>query len=92
LQTNADAVICFENDKMGNAVSPRAGIHEAFSASDQTISESVRSIAALVQRRGLIHAGLDELATALRQQNPGAFSDAARRKGITARTPRSRRH
>jgi cell division protein FtsZ len=70
LQTNADAVICFENDKMGDAVSPRAGIHEAFSAADQTISQSVRAIAALAQRRGLIHAGLDELATALRQQNP----------------------
>ena len=70
LQTNADAVICFENDKMGDAVSPRAGIHEAFSAADQTISQSVRAIAALAQRRGLIHTGLDELATALRQQNP----------------------
>ena len=33
---------------------------------DQTISQSVRAIAALVQRRGLMHLGFDELATALR--------------------------
>jgi cell division protein FtsZ len=70
VQEQADAVICFENDKMGDAVSPRAGIQEAFAAADQTISQSVRAVAALSQRRGLIHAGLDELATALRQQNP----------------------
>lgn len=70
LQANADAVICFENDRMGDSVSPRAGIQEAFVAADQTISQSVRAVAALVQRRGLIHAGLDELSTALRQQNP----------------------
>jgi hypothetical protein len=55
---------------MGDAVSPRAGIQEAFAAADQTISQSVRAVAGLTHRRGLIHAGLDELATALRQQNP----------------------
>ncbi len=66
LRREADVVICFENDRMGDAVSPLAGIQEAFTAADQTISQSVRAIAALVQRRGLMHLGFDELATALR--------------------------
>lgn len=71
LQQQADVVICFENDKMGDAVSPRAGIQEAFTAADQTISQSVRAIASLLQRRGgLINVGFDELTTALRAQTP----------------------
>jgi len=73
LQQQADVVICFQNDKMGDAVSPRAGIQEAFAAADQTISGSVRAIAALLGRRGLIHIGFDELTTALRAQQPRAL-------------------
>ena len=73
LQQQADVVICFENDKMGDAVSPRAGIQDAFSAADQTLSQSVRAIAALLQRRGLIHVGFDELTSALRAQHPRAL-------------------
>ncbi len=69
LQQQADVVICFENDKMADAVDPRAGIQEAFSAADATISQSVRAIAALVSQRGLIHIGFDELMNALRAQN-----------------------
>jgi cell division protein FtsZ len=71
LQQQADVVICFENDRMGDAVSPRAGIQEAFAAADQTISQSVRAIASLLQKRGgLINVGFDELATALRAHTP----------------------
>jgi len=70
LTQQADMVICFENDRMGDAVSPRASIQEAFAAADQTISQSVRAIASILVRRGLIHVGFDELATALRAQNP----------------------
>ena len=66
LRREADVTICFENDKMGDAVAPLAGIQDAFSAADQTISQSVRAIAALARRRGLMHLGFDELATALR--------------------------
>jgi cell division protein FtsZ len=70
LQHYADVVICFENDRLGDAVSPRAGIQEAFLAADQMISQSVRAIAQLVQRPGLVRVGLDELRTALRAQSP----------------------
>jgi cell division protein FtsZ len=70
LSQQADVVICFENDRMGDAVSPRATIQEAFASADQTISQSVRAIASILQRRGLIHVGFDELASALRAQHP----------------------
>ncbi len=70
LQQYADVVVCFENDKLGDVVSPRAGIQEAFTAADQTISQSVRAISMLVQRPGLVRIGFDELQTALRRQNP----------------------
>jgi cell division protein FtsZ len=70
LQHYADAVICFENDRLGDAVSPRAGIQEAFLAADQMISQSARAIAQLVQRPGFVRIGFDELRTALRAQNP----------------------
>ena len=65
----ADAVICFENDRMGDMVAPKAGIHQAFAVADNTISQSVRSIVNLVQRPGLIRIGFDDLLTALRTRN-----------------------
>jgi len=65
----ANAVICFENDQMGDIVAPKAGIHQAFAAADITISQSVRSIVNLIQRPGLIHIGFDDLLAALRSRN-----------------------
>ena len=65
----ANAVICFENDRMGDMVAPKAGIHQAFGVADMTISQSVRSIVNLIQRPGLIRIGFDDLFTALRNQN-----------------------
>ena len=65
----ANAVICFENDRMGDMVAPKAGIHQAFAMADVTISQSVRSIVNLIQRPGLIRIGFDDLLTALRSEN-----------------------
>jgi len=65
----ANAVICFENDRMGDMVAPRAGIHQAFAAADMTISQSLRSIVNLIQRPGLIRIGFDDLLAALRSQD-----------------------
>jgi cell division protein FtsZ len=65
----ADAVICFENDRMGDIVAPKAGIHQAFAVADITISQSVRSIVNLIQRPGLIRIGFDDLFRALRSEN-----------------------
>lgn len=66
LQQLADAVVCFENDRMGDMVLPKAGIHQAFAVADQTISQSVRAIVNVVRRPGLIRIGFDELLSALR--------------------------
>src|SRR5450755_929204 len=65
----ADAVICFENDCMGDIVAPKAGIHQAFAVADITISQSVRSIVNVIQRLGLIRIGFDDLLRALRSEN-----------------------
>src|SRR2546423_8181588 len=65
----AHAVICFENDRMGDLVSPQAGIHQAFAMTDTTISQSIRSIVNLIQRPGLIRIGFDDLLAALRTRN-----------------------
>src|SRR6266480_4050634 len=66
LRENADAVICFENDRMGDMVAPKAGIHQAFAVADVTISQSVRSTVNLIQRPGLIRIGFDDLLSAVR--------------------------
>ena len=65
LQAHADAIICFENDRMGDSAPPRAGIQTAFAAADQTLSQSLLALAALLNRSGLIHLGLDDLAAVL---------------------------
>lgn len=69
LEANSDAVICFENDKMGDIVAPKAGVHQAFAAADITVSQSIRSIVGLIQRPGLIRVGFDDLLSALRTPN-----------------------
>src|SRR5438876_6084261 len=62
----ADAVVCFENDRMGDMVAPKAGIHQAFAVADMTISQSLRSIVNLIQRPGILRIGFDDLLAALR--------------------------
>jgi cell division protein FtsZ len=70
LQEQSDLIVCFENDRMSEAVAPATGIQQAFVAADQTLSQSIRVLATLVRRTGLINIGLDELAAALRLQSP----------------------
>jgi len=65
----AHAVVCFENDRMGDLTAPQAGIHQAFAIADMTISQSVRSIVNLIQRPGLIRIGFDDLLAALGTRN-----------------------
>ena len=65
----AHAVVCFENDRMGDLAPPQAGLHQAFAMADITISQSVRSIVNLIQRPGLIRIGFDDLLAALRNRN-----------------------
>src|SRR5207244_10660386 len=65
----AHAVVCFENDRMGDLTPPQAGIHQAFAMADITISQSVRATVNLIQRPGLIRIGFDDLLAALRPRN-----------------------
>ena len=65
----AHAVVCFENDRMGDLTPPQAGIHQAFAMADITISQSVRSIVNLIQQPGLIRIGFDDLLAALHTRN-----------------------
>jgi cell division protein FtsZ len=66
LRAYADAVICFENDRMAEITLPRMGIHEAFAAADLTISQSIRSVAHLLQSPGLLHIGFDDVRKVLK--------------------------
>jgi cell division protein FtsZ len=69
IQQYADAVMCFENDRMGELSASGSGIHDAFAGADRIISQSVRAIIDLVMRRGLIHLGFDDLLSALRSND-----------------------
>lgn len=64
----ADVAICFENDKMAELVSPKAGINDAFAAADATLAQSVRSFISMVSRRGPLRISYDEIATVCRSQ------------------------
>ena len=62
----SNALVTFDNGRMGELVLPKQGVHEAFSAADRMISDSIRAVSRLVLRPGLINVGLDELMTALK--------------------------
>jgi cell division protein FtsZ len=66
LRSSADAVICFENDRMAEIALPRMGIHEAFAAADVTISRCIRAIVAILRRPGLLKVGFDDVRAVLR--------------------------
>jgi cell division protein FtsZ len=68
-----DAVVCFENDRMAEITLPRMGIHEAFAAADLTVSQSIRSVAGLMQRPGLLHIGFDDVCAVLRNGDARAL-------------------
>jgi len=60
-----NALVTFDNGRMGELVLPKQGVHEAFSAADRMISDSITAVSRLVLRPGLINVGLDELMAAL---------------------------
>jgi cell division protein FtsZ len=65
LRAEADALITFDNDRLGEVVLPKKGIHEAFAAADKIVSQSIRAIINLVSAPGLIRIGMDELIAAV---------------------------
>ncbi len=68
LEQQADMVVCFENDRMGETGEGEENIQQAFLSSDQIVSQSIRAITAMSQRRSPIGIGLDDLAAVLHRQ------------------------
>lgn len=62
----SNALVTFDNNRMGELVLAKQGIHEAFAAADYMICESIKAVIRLVVRPGLINVGLDDLMSALR--------------------------
>lgn len=81
LRRTSDLLICFENDRMGEIVSARAGIQEAFKAVDATLSQCLRSLAALTQHRGVLHAGFAELTTLFHRADRRALFGSGEAEG-----------
>lgn len=69
IKEQSNLLMCFENDRMGEASSPTAGVQQAFIAADHIVSSAIRALVAMVRGHGLISVGLDHLAVALRQRD-----------------------
>ncbi|MFZ4765057.1 MAG: cell division protein FtsZ, partial [Roseimicrobium sp.] len=69
LQRTSDALILFENNRMGELILPKEGIQKAFSQADQLIGHSVRAVASMVAQPGIVRVGLADLVSALRSPN-----------------------
>jgi cell division protein FtsZ len=69
LQKRADALVLFENNRMGELILPKDGIQKAFSQADQLIAQSLRAISTITTTPGLVKLGLDDLTSALANAN-----------------------
>lgn len=69
LQKRADALILFENNRMGELILPKDGIQKAFSMADQLIAQSLRAVSTMITTPGLVKLGLDDLTSALSSSN-----------------------
>lgn len=69
LQKRADALILFENNRMGELILPKDGIQKAFAQADQLIAQSLRAVSTIVSMPGLVKLGLDDLTSALSTSN-----------------------
>lgn len=61
----ANALVTFDNGRMGDLVLAKQGVHEAFAAADRMISEAIQAVTRIVLRPGLVNIGLDDLVAAL---------------------------
>lgn len=69
LQKRTDALILFENNRMGELTLPKDGIQKAFIQADQLIAQSLRAVSTIVTMPGLVKLGLDDLTSALSTSN-----------------------
>jgi cell division protein FtsZ len=69
LQNRTDALILFENNRMGELSLPKDGIQKAFVQADQLIAQSLRAVSTIVTTPGLVKLGIDDLTSALSTSN-----------------------
>ncbi len=69
LQKRADALVLFENNRMGELILPKDGIQKAFNQADQLIAQSLRAVSTITTTPGLVKLGLDDLTSALANAN-----------------------
>lgn len=81
LRQQANALVTFENDRMGELIVPKKGIQEAFQLADRVIGQSVRAVTSLVTQPGLIRIGMDDLMTALRNTDSRCLFGYGQAKG-----------
>jgi cell division protein FtsZ len=77
----ANALVCFENDKMGELVLPKKGVTEAFEVADKIICQSVRAVTTVATQPGLIRIGMDDLVTALKNADSRCLFGFGQAKG-----------
>jgi cell division protein FtsZ len=77
----SNALVTFDNNRMGELVLAKQGIHEAFSAADRMICESIKAVIRLVIRPGIINVGLDDLMSALRTNRSRCLFGSGLAKG-----------
>ncbi len=61
LAHHANAIFCFDNDRMADLAEPLSGVHETFSASDELVSANVAAILRLTRSQGPISVSLGDL-------------------------------
>lgn len=66
LQKSSDALILFDNNRMGELVLGKEGIQKTFAQADTLIGHSVRAVSSMVAKPGLVKLGLADLIAALR--------------------------
>jgi len=69
----AQVVVCFENDRMGEAILPRKGIAEAFAWADRTLSQAVMAMVDIIRRPGMIRVGMEHLLRVFAGASPRAI-------------------
>ena len=77
----ANAIMTFENDRMGELIVPKDGVTQAFAAADKIISQSIRAITNVVHRPGIIRLGMDDLLTSLDSEHSRCLFGFGQAKG-----------
>ena len=86
LRQYANALVTFENDKMGELVLSKKGVNEAFEVANKMICQSVRAVTTVATQPGLIRIGMDDLITALKNADSRCIFGFGQAKGETRAT------